>query len=193
VAVVDGNGNMVIWGGRNSGGTILNTAFELNLSTLAWTDLAPSGPAPLGRTAAAAIYDITGNRMIIYGGENNGAVPYCDVLSLAGSPGWSTLGTSGAQPGALQYQSMIYDHATRRILLFGGFNLSAQGSLYQLNLNTGVWSLLTPPVASPQARWAHGAIWDAVGNRMVVVGGYLDGELPALDPAGAADLWFWGD
>ncbi|MBX3475411.1 MAG: choice-of-anchor D domain-containing protein [Planctomycetes bacterium] len=192
VAVVDHLGRMVIWGGLDSTGAMHNTTFALDLSTLNWVNLSPTG-APLARVATSAVFDPVNQRMLVYGGSNNGATAILSVLSLSGAPAWGTMVTSGTSPGAVFYHSAVYDAAGHRMLLFGGVNGLANNRLYSLALGTGVWTLLNPPVAAPQPRWAHGAVWDAAGNRMCIVGGYVDGEAHVLDTNGESDVWFWGD
>ena len=192
VAVVDHLGRMVIWGGLDSTGAMHNTTFALDLSTLNWVNLSPTG-APLARVATSAVFDPVNQRMLVYGGSNNGATAILSVLSLSGAPAWGTMVTSGTSPGAVFYHSAVYDAAGHRMLLFGGVNGLANNRLYSLALGTGVWTLLNPPVAAPQPRWAHGGVWDAAGNRMCIVGGYVDGEAHVLDTNGESDVWFWGD
>ncbi|MBE7491760.1 MAG: choice-of-anchor D domain-containing protein [Planctomycetes bacterium] len=192
VAVLAGPGRMVIFGGASETGAIQNTTFELNLNTLVWSQIAAAN-APLPRLAAAAVYDPAGQRMLLYGGLNGGALGTFHALNLTGAPVWTTLTKTGTAPPSLYYHSMVYDAALHRVLLFGGFGSEAANGLYVLDVATLVWSLTAPPVAQPQRRWGHGAVWDPVGARMVMVGGFIDGEIPAVDSDGFADTWFWGD
>ncbi|MHB8077985.1 MAG: Kelch repeat-containing protein [Candidatus Krumholzibacteriia bacterium] len=69
-AVFDARRNrMLVFGGRVSSADSADT-WELSLAspTPAWTHLAPGGYAPLYRSEAAAAYDSTGDRMVVYGG-----------------------------------------------------------------------------------------------------------------------------
>ncbi|MBK9974016.1 MAG: choice-of-anchor D domain-containing protein [Planctomycetes bacterium] len=192
VAVVDGAGRMVIFGGRAETGAFLNTTYALNLSTLVWAQVAATGSIN-ARIAAAAIYDPVGDRMILYGGSNNGTLTTLHSLNMSGAPAWTTMAKVGTAPAGLFYHSMVYDPALHRMLVYGGFNAFSEGRLFSMDLATNTWTEILPPVARPQNRWAHGAVWDAAGSRMVVVSGYLDGEVSAMQQGGLTDLWFWGD
>jgi hypothetical protein len=116
------------------------------------------------------------------------------VLDLAGSPSWSPYVTTGTGPGPLYYASSVIDAANQRMLVFGGHSTSPQSRLFELDLVTDTWSEISGTVAQPQARWSHSACWDSVGNRMVIAGGYLLGEVAATQEGGSvAETWFWGD
>jgi len=64
---------MVIYGGfdalTNYNSSFLPDTWALSLTgDLQWHQLAPSGTTPTGRDATAAIYDPTGDRLVLYGG-----------------------------------------------------------------------------------------------------------------------------
>jgi hypothetical protein len=64
---------MVIFGGwdsaSNDSTSFLGDTWALALAPeLRWTQLAPSGPSPVGRDAMAAIYDPLQDRMVVFGG-----------------------------------------------------------------------------------------------------------------------------
>jgi Galactose oxidase, central domain len=63
---------MIVYGGFDAltdyTTSFLNDAWALSLGDLTWRRLTPDGPIPTGRDATAAIYDPTGDRMVLYGG-----------------------------------------------------------------------------------------------------------------------------
>ncbi|MDH5642258.1 MAG: hypothetical protein OEY28_13300, partial [Nitrospira sp.] len=193
-AVVDTVGNrMIVFGGQNAAG-VLGTTFALNLSTLTWTDLAPAGTAPGARFAHSAVYDSANNRMIVMSGHS-GASAFADLhaLSLAGTPTWSTISASGTAPGGRFYHSAVFDSANGRMLVFGGYFTAALGDVWELNVSTDTWTALPGTAAHPAARWAAATAYDSVGERMIIAGGYLDGQIPSMESSGALpDVWFFG-
>jgi hypothetical protein len=193
-AIIDGAGRMIVYGGVNDLSQTLGNLFALDLATLTWTQISPAGAPPVARFAHATIYDAPRNRMIVSGGKN-GATALSDawVLNLT-TTAWSPLVAGGAAPGAAYYHSLVVDAAGQRMFLYGGFNTAARATLFELDLTTDTWTQRTGTTAEPQARWAHGAAWDTAKARMVVVGGFYDGEISATQNGGAeAETWFWGD
>jgi hypothetical protein len=112
--------------------------------------------------------------MIVFGGY-----PYNDetwALNLSGPPEWTALGLSPERPSARAHASAIYDPVRDRVVLFGGENGTFAGyfnDLWSLDLSgTPTWSLLSASGTLPTAREGHSAIYDPVGDRMVIFGGY---------------------
>ncbi|MCC6466097.1 MAG: hypothetical protein IT463_12225, partial [Planctomycetes bacterium] len=98
-------------------------------------------------------------------------------------------------PPAMFYHSAVFDTTpgAPRMIVYGGYTSTAHAGLYQLDLLTNQWAQLGGTIAQPQERWSHGAAWDAPDNRMVVVGGYLNGEVAATQESGTvAEVWFFG-
>ncbi|MCC6574741.1 MAG: choice-of-anchor D domain-containing protein [Planctomycetes bacterium] len=247
---VAGTPRMIMYGGwlGTANSTITNQVWQLSLAagTGTWTNItpAPAGGQPGGRANHAAVFDATGNRMVIFGGQTSAAfVNTVYALSLGGSPAWSLQATSGTAPsirmgmsysfhpstrrlvimggyngsttfsdmfylnlatnawssqgGAIPpkryYNSMVYDAANDRMVMYGGFDTAALSDLWSFSFASSTWTQITPTVALPQTRWAHAAIWDVDGARMVVSGGYVDGENASVQIDNMAQLWFWGD
>ena len=193
-AIVDSADRMIVFGGQTPAATRTNDVFVLDLLTLDWTQMTPGGTAPSERLSGAMAYDPPRNRVILHGGNTGGVNPLSDAftLDLAGGGTWAPLVAAGTAPGALYYHSAVVDPAGQRLLVFGGYSTSTESRLFTLDLVTGTWTEQTGTVAHPQARWAHSACWDL--DRMVIAGGYFDGEISATQQNGAvADTWFWGD
>lgn len=113
----------------------------------------------------------------------------------------SSPGTSGSGPYQILGHSAIYDPIRQRMLLFGG-KLSYNGSpndqdVYALTLTGGSlesWSTLVTSGTKPPARYAHTAIYDPVGDRMIVTGGLTSpsdslADTWALSLGGGTPTW----
>jgi hypothetical protein len=95
--------------------------------TPVWTLLAPTGTAPNGRTGQSTVYDVTNNRMIMYGGINaiNGTRFLYDswVLTfpngIGGTPAWTAEKVTGTAPERF-FHSTVYSSAFNCLVVFGG-------------------------------------------------------------------------
>ncbi len=140
--------------------------------------LANQGP-PSARSAHSAIYDPVRDRMVVFGGWQQSGANFGDVwaLSLAGTPAWTELAPTGTPPSPRRYHSAIYDPVRDRMLVFGGYDNSYYyNDVWALSLSGApAWTELTPGGTPPEVRYRHTAIYDPVGDRMVVFGGWHSG------------------
>jgi hypothetical protein len=170
---------MLVFGGRDS------TVWALDLSgALRWSELSPSGTAPSTRSGHAAIYDPTGDRMVVFGGMTlTRPGPYNDTwaLDLAGAGTWRLLipgsSTSPDLPTVRWKHAAVYDATRRRMLIDGGFGAATQqeanekSNTWALSLGSApAWSRVAPTASSPPPRSDHSAIFDPVGQRVVIYG-----------------------
>jgi galactose oxidase-like protein len=142
--------------------------------------------APTMRTGASMIYDPLRHRMILFGGFDN-QIDQNDVweLSLSGPPVWRELHPLGPTPAPSRGHSAIYDPVRDRMIVFGGYyeRLACGTCGLEVVQNQGTWalSLSDPPTWTPLDptgvpaayiwRRFHTAIYDPLGDRMIVYGG----------------------
>lgn len=154
--------------------------------TAAWIQLTPGG-SPGARTLHSAVYDAQFNRMTVFGGQNSGSVGLNDVWVLfnangAGiAPAWVQITPTGVPPTPRIGQTAVYDPASFRMTVFGGFGDFGTGNqtwvLTFANAVPGAspaWMQLAPAGPLPPARWTHSAVYDPASNRMTVFGGRDD-------------------
>jgi len=148
----------------------------------AWSTLGFVGPVPPPRTEGVGVYDAASDRMVVALGIVNGAVGNdAWQLTLAGTPAWSSLTTTGTPPSARKDVAFAFDPATRVLRTFGGISSSAPlDQTHRLDLATGTWSAGSTG-AEPPARYGAAAAWDSVGARMVLAAG--------VTPVGLGDGW----
>jgi hypothetical protein len=165
---------MVVFGGVDGLGPH-NDVWALSLAgDPAWSALRPAGNAPSARYGHTAIYDPAHDRMIVFGGYDavTGSRSEVWALSLSGSPTWSELKPGGS--AAARYgHSAIYDAARKRMVVFGGFDgFAPRNDARALSLaEKPSWSAITTPGPPPPGRYAHTAVYDSAGARMVISGG----------------------
>ena len=170
-----------------------------------WQPLvAAPGPAPEGRSEAAAIFDPLRHRMLLFGGletysYSNYSLNDVWALSLDGSPTWTQVAPSGTGPW-LSNASAFYDPARDRMVVFGGCTAAGAGCkrpptapMWELSLaGTPAWNPIAqsgtlPPGYDP-------AILDVAGDRALVVGTYSPSFgvfVPAVWARGLADGSPW--
>jgi hypothetical protein len=111
----------------------------------------------------------------VFGGEDGSNGLFNDVwaLSLDGPPAWSALAPSGTPPAARASHTAILDPVRERMIMFGGRTLSGgRQDVWALSLaGAPAWTQLAPTGTRPLSRWNHTAIYDPVGDRMIVHGG----------------------
>ncbi len=138
-----------------------------------FTDSGTAAPAP--RSEATLVYDPVGKRLILFGGLSAGLYR-SDVWAMAlgdSMPRWSQLSLVGG-PGPRASHSAVYDPIGQRMLVFGGSTgLAYTNDVWALSLGGGpeAWSAISTTGSVPAARRSHSAIFDPVGNRMLVFGG----------------------
>jgi Kelch motif protein/galactose oxidase-like protein len=210
-----GTNGMVLFGGDPSEGncfTDVNDVWVLTgangFGTSAWAQLNPLGAPPSPRDGHSAVYDVTTNRMIVFGG-NNGCPPLFNdvwVLSnangLGGTPAWTQLAVTGTPPSPRKAQSAVYDPNTNRMIIFGGADQSnGLSDVWVLTDANGLavggsphWVQLSP-TGSPGTRFGHGAVYDSETNRMYVFSGVSGGPtndvwvLSHANGLGGAPAW----
>ena len=120
-AVYDGLGGrdrMLVYGG-NAYGTNFDDLWELNLSTLTWTQLNPAGPRPPGLQWTSLVVDPAAQRLLLYGGSTPTAYGELFSFDLAGNT-WTPITPPGVAPQARWGHSAVWDTTGNRMVVVGG-------------------------------------------------------------------------
>ncbi len=189
------NGRMILFAGMNTGmpgGQYLNDIWALDADEETWHLIEPLGQAPPPRFEAAAAYHSLGSQMIVFGGRA-GETYYNDVWSLDLTPGsetWTQLFPSGTPPSPRTCAKAVIDPINNRMVFFGGSTATnGFNETWSLDLSTLTWSLLSPSGTIPDARFAHCAIYEPNGHRMVIFGG-VNWYHPMMDDTWSLDLTY---
>lgn len=184
----DGSGNLILFGGRTSGGTSYNDAWAMH-GTAYWYQLFISGTPPSPRFNAATAYDRFNNRLIVFGGCAGACLPAAnDVWVLTNANGrqpglsvWMPLTTSGTPPSPRHAALAAYDEGTNRLIVFGGHNGGGSfgGTFTDVwvlsNANgfggTPQWTQLVAGGAHPGGYFASGG-YDSATDELIVTGGF---------------------
>jgi hypothetical protein len=190
-AVYDPTNNVLMIYGGDAGGSPFGDVWILSNAngsggTPTWTQLSPTGTAPMARTGQTATYDGVNNRMTIFGGIISG-VTLTDswVLTFAngigGTPAWSLIPTQGTAP-SLAYHSAVYDSKLDNMYVFAGTSsagkLTTNDHAFTLSGANGIstkgfkWFLGGPPV-----RYSQSSFYDSVTGGLFVFAGAHSGTL----------------
>ena len=199
VAVYNPTANrMVIFGGDNGEGVDYNDVWVLENAnglggTPTWVQFIANGVSSISpRELSSAVYDVTHNRMVVFGGidAGNGSTLLNDTWVLFdaddtpstlcnGVGCWSgPLNTGGNPvPSPREGQSAFYDPESNTMHIFGGFNgsniLNENWVLTEANALSGGWEQVTPAGTAPLPRFIHTSVYDATDHRMIIFGGEI--------------------
>lgn len=183
-AVYDSVNNVLIIYGGDAGGTPLGDVWTLSNAngtggTPQWTELSPTGTAPMARTGVQGIYDSVNNRMTVFGGFYK-SVTLTDtwVLTFAngigGTPAWVQIKPTGTAP-SLGYYSAVYDSSADIMIVFAGSSsatkLSGDDHAFTLSYANGLGGTSAWTRGGPATRYAQAMFYDSVSNGMFVFGG----------------------
>lgn len=145
-----------------------------------WTLLSPTGTPPSGRWGAASVYDTLADRFIVFGGAIWGAA-YNNLYALdgtaSGNGAWTQLTPTGSIPGARGFCAPVYDAPRRRMIIFGGYNMSAScynhvyflDSLFQQSPR---WTYVSVSGSAPTIRQSSAAAYDPIQERVIYFSGW---------------------
>jgi hypothetical protein len=172
-----GGGRLILFGG--TGGEVpLNDVWVLSTGPEpTWAQLVPGGTPPEPRSLHAAVFDPSGNRMIVFGGRGQSGVEVGDAweLVLGSEAVWNQLWPAGVSPAARAGHSAAYDAARRRMIVHGGAPVADGDELWALSLSDEpAWERITTPPARPGPRVSSAVVVDENARQMVVAGGLND-------------------
>ncbi|MFH1808076.1 MAG: hypothetical protein ABIJ09_04985 [Pseudomonadota bacterium] len=150
---------------------------------------------PCWRRFAAMAYDASRRRVVLYGG-------FSDEQGRCGLPGqpdrnddtweWDGQDWDRVQPvdtpGPRESHTMAFDASSKKIVLFGGNDLTDGCYSSETWLWDGAnWSLAT--TTGPSARWGATAVHDGAQSQLLLFGGYA--STSASHYGNFDDTWAW--
>lgn len=161
----------------------LNDVWQLSIAldgSAEWSELVPTGTAPSGRLAGAAVYDPLRQRFVGFGGTVGVPVDTWSLELAGASAAWTPITITGARPNGGYGMTSIYDPVRDRMLTFGGSTsddyYGVHNQVWALDLHGDPsWRQLAPSGIAPSARRSGTAVYDALRDRMVIFGGWDSG------------------
>jgi hypothetical protein len=173
--------------------TITGTGFvSTSRVTVDGTALASSAVTVAGATSISAVVpaadlSTAGSLAIVVSNPAPGGGSSGSVTLTVAAAGWTQLSIGGGYPpvmtgGSFGY-STVYDAASARMILFGGWlNSSVQSSTWALTGANGsgspTWSVVSPGGSGGPAVNRASVVYDAANNIMIVVDGCESGCTP---------------
>jgi hypothetical protein len=151
----------------------LNTEWNSRLLALwrwdrrAWVPL-PATNAPPGRAEFGLAYDSTRERLVLFGGTDNGNAVLAETWEFDGTT-WERRLPEHSPP-ARKSPSMAFDPVRQRVVVYGGQTPMALGDAWEWNGFD--WQPLSN-AGAPSARYAVPMIWDATHARLLLIGNPL--------------------
>ncbi|XP_021496621.2 host cell factor 2 isoform X3 [Meriones unguiculatus] len=187
--VCDGT-RILVFGGMVEYGRYSNELYELQASRWLWKKVKPQ-PPPSGLPPCPRLghsFSLYGNKCYLFGGlanesedSNNNVPRYLnDFYELelqhgSGVVGWSIPATKGIVPSPREsHTAIIYckkDSGSPKMYVFGGMCGARLDDLWQLDLETMLWSKPETKGTVPLPRSLHTA--SVIGNKMYIFGGWI--------------------
>ena len=172
------SGSLILFGGRDSGGTGLNDTWALSGSN--WNPANPS-VSPPARLAASMDFDPGTGNLVLFGGLDSSGTNRLNDTWIWSRGNWSQL-TPNGDPGSPPVRSaaaMAFNPVSGSIFLFGGAE-SNTGNLddtWSLGPPSGLesnWSDLSqsPPSPAPSSRKFASMAFDPASGSLVLFGGF---------------------
>ncbi len=168
---------LIMFGGSDISALNDTWAFDPVAST--WTELHPTGETPPVRDEHAMIYDPDSHRVILFGGwsTDEGALLNDTWAYDPAANTWTRLSPLGSQPPKRAGHGLVYEPASHRVILFGGFGGASEATganlndLWAYDLTVSTWTELTPAGALPVARQGQAMVLDSGTGDLIVHGG----------------------
>jgi hypothetical protein len=159
---------MVVFGGTDTSGAVLDETWSWAGTTRSWT-MAARNPAgwPGVRAHAGMVFDESSGTTVLFGGLDGGSAVLEDTWVWDGAA-WNNPAPAH-HPSGRSRHAMVFERPTGRIMLWGGYN--QQGCL----ADAWVWDRLDwrplTTAGAPSGRFAASMVYDASRQRAVLFGG----------------------
>ncbi|KAI0560174.1 Galactose oxidase central [Gracilaria domingensis] len=173
-------------GGAEKAGTRLNSLHQLDVDSMKWSTIFPSGVSPIGRTGHGTVALGTDqSRLLVFGGSSpKGRLNDLHMFHV-GNETWSPVTCDGIPPGIRARMGMTVTSDGANVLVFGGRSLYRYlgGKYYDplyvnmFNAERSQWIQMRPRGSGQRPRPRSGCVVEFINERqMFVHGGYDDGD-----------------
>jgi N-acetylneuraminic acid mutarotase len=166
---------VLLFGGSGLEG-MLNDTWAYDPENETWSALDPSGGMPGPRGFLELVLDPESGTVILFGGGTE-EDDFNDTWAYdpAGNR-WMDLAPTGTVPTERSGYAVVYDSRAGRMILFGGFNATAEfNDTWAYDPATNRWTDLAPAGTLPSVRGFHAMVYDPQTGRVIMFGGF-DGE-----------------
>ncbi|MGB8346993.1 MAG: protein kinase, partial [Ktedonobacteraceae bacterium] len=166
---------LLVFGGIDNTGTLLNDLWAYSPTSGDWSELSPPtvtsgcGSVPAPREDAAMVWDSADQQVLLYGGTDGSGHYFGDLWSFSpATKTWALLKCTGNGPGA-RSASAVWDG--QAMLLVDGLNkFGMQSDFWSYTPGpSGGWQRLPNTPMSPRAY--DTLVWDSTDSRLYLFGG----------------------
>lgn len=187
LTAVNGAKSLLLFGGsKGSGGARMNALHSLDVDSMTWKTIFPSGVSPAVRTGHGAVALGTDqSRLLIFGGSSpQGRRNDLHTFHVANET-WSPVSCTGTPPGVRARMGMTVTNDGSTALVFGGRSLYKYlggryyDSLYvnAFHAERSQWVQMRPRGSGKRPEPRSGCIVEFVnGRHMIMHGGYDEGD-----------------
>ena len=171
---------IIVAGAGNNG--FLNDTWAFTIATRTWTKLTTTGSTPSPRRGFDAVYDPTGNQMVIYAGQGGGFFSDTWTLNLSTLEWRDVSPAVASRPKARYGHSAVFDPVTRSLVQFAGFTEESRRfqDTQSFSIANNSWQDWTPSGSKPEVRCLLTGAFDHTRRKMVIYGGQRSGFLDDL-------------
>lgn len=167
---------VIMLGGGDSNGQILNDTWAYDTNTDTWTEMSSEGPAmSLGSRLA---YDADSDRIILFGGSDWNSLMNDTWAYDFNTDTWTDM-KPDISPPARNYHGMTYDAESDRVLIWGSMGTDLEpfdASVWAYDYNTNTWEQMPPVDPYPELRIYPALAYDAESDRTILYGGFPEGD-----------------
>jgi N-acetylneuraminic acid mutarotase len=193
----EASGLMILFGGIllnvDGGYRPYDDTWAYDPSANTWTNLRPAGDLPTARGGPAMVYVPATGKTILFGGFSDNR-DYSDMWAYDSVANvWVELVPAGDRPSSRAGHRMVYDSASGKLLLFGGWAYGhGLNDIWSYDPVANTWDDLKPAGAAPSARMNCSLVYDPDTGTVILFGGLGDGSVFfndtwAYDPS--ANTW----
>ncbi len=157
-----------------------------------WVELRQEGKKPQDRSGASVVYDSTSGKVVVFGGVSSNWSCWGDTWVYdPATDGWTQCLDSGDGPGPRSGSRVVYDEASGRVLLFGGYRYTSSGSselddVWAYDPVANVWTDIVPPGNVPLF-YGSSVVYVPNRGQVILFGGFEGRETWSYNPG--TNVW----
>lgn len=175
------NRRLVSFAGFTTSGRFEDTWY-FQVDSLRWTDRTNSFHPEL-RCLHSAYITPDRTRMIIYGGQHNGALG--DIWSLNLNSFIWTNNTPPIIPESRWFSPVVCTNSNYAVIFGGQNSQTILGDLWKFSIDSMKWDSVSQGPVKPTGRWGHTSIYIPASDKFIIFGG--------SDPAYKNDTWMFNN
>jgi uncharacterized protein (TIGR03437 family) len=174
---------LFLFGGQDT--SPRNDLWSYSLDQNQWREVPQPANRPAPRFGHTLVFDSLRRRLILFGGQAGGFFNDTWAFDIATNT-WSKLSPGGALPNERYGHSGIYDATRDRLVISHGFTDDGRfDDTWAFEFAANRWRNISPPSNRPLRRCLHHAVYDPIGEQMLLFGGCASG----FGPCPLGDLW----